>query len=195
LAPPDEAILTDESTKFTATALDQFGNAMTPQQPFTWSLGDDVGDLAPWGSNSQSATYTAPTSGGSASFALTASSSGTAATANLAVIPAPDPDDDWIEDGAAGSVGSNSVDSPYNVTLTGPATFTFYDFSQGNGFKVYDSGVLILTTTLVGGYAYGQVMLAAGAHAITVNWASQAQPGNFGDEFSYRRKRGGQVRY
>jgi hypothetical protein len=68
----------------------------------------------------------------------------------------------------------------------GPATFTFYDFSQGNVFKVYDNGALILTTTLVGGYAYGQVMLAAGAHALTVNWASQTQPGNFADEFGYR---------
>jgi hypothetical protein len=184
VSPTDEPILTGDSAQFTATALDQFGNAMTPQQPFTWSLGDDVGDLAPWGSDSQSATYTAPASGGNASFALTVSSGGTAATANLAVIPAPDPDDDWIEDGAAGSVGSNSVDSPYDVAVAGPSAFTFHDFSKGNVFKVYDNGVLILTTTLVGGYAYGQVMLAAGAHALTVNWASQGQPGN-GDEFDY----------
>jgi hypothetical protein len=63
--------------------------------------------------------------------------------------------------------------------------FTFEDDSEGNVFKVYDNGQLILTTTLVNGDAYGQAMLPAGAQALTINWVSRGQPGNNADEFSY----------
>jgi hypothetical protein len=183
VTPNDDAILTGGSTQFTATALDQFGNAMTPQPPFTWST-PPVGTLVPSTGDTAVATYTAPTTGGSTTAQVSAYSGGMTTAANVAVIATPAAADDWVEDVVA-SVGSNSVDSPYNVTLTGPATFTFHDFSQGNVFRIYDNGALILTTTLVGGYAYGQAMLAAGSHALTVNWASQGQPGN-GDECAYR---------
>jgi hypothetical protein len=71
------------------------------------------------------------------------------------------------------------------VTLASAALFTFEDDSQGNVFKVYDNGALVLTTTLVNGEAYGQAMLPAGAQALTINWVSRGQPGNNGDEFSY----------
>jgi hypothetical protein len=182
VSPTDTAILTGGNAQFTATAVDQFGNAMTPQQPFTWSLGDGVGNLFSGGPNSKSATYTAPTSGGSESVTLTVWSGGTAAAANVAVVWTPS--SNWIPDSAA-SVGSNSVNSPYNVTLASAAMFTFQDDSQGNVFKVYDNGALVLTTTLVNGEAYGQAMLAAGANALTINWVSRGQPGNNGDGFSY----------
>ena len=84
VSPARQAIVPGGSASFTATALDQFGNAMRPQQPFTWSLGG-TGDMVSWGSSSQYANYTAPPDGGSQSLSVNASSGGAAATANLAV--------------------------------------------------------------------------------------------------------------
>ena len=87
------------------------------------------------------------------------------------------------------AVFTDSVDSPYPYTLLAPAVFSITDYyALGDLFIVYDFGTPILTTSLngpqaslfpigeadgddgwiSGDYQHGQVLLAPGAHMLTV---------------------------
>jgi hypothetical protein len=99
------------------------------------------------------------------------------------LLPAPAPVLDsgvWTYDDIS-AAWSDSTDSPYvYVSLPGWATFTLTDdFIVGDQYKVWDGGNLILTTALSAGgvpipgaggpgYQWGQVLLAPGAHSLTV---------------------------
>jgi hypothetical protein len=67
VAPASVGLAPDGTQQFTATALDQFGNAMTSQPAFTWSLAPTSA-----GSISSTGLYTAPDSTGSATILATA---------------------------------------------------------------------------------------------------------------------------
>ena len=94
----------------------------------------------------------------------------------------------WVFD-QVDAVMAPSESSPYVFTLANPAFFRITDqFVPGDVYDVFDSGTLILVTTFNGAqsplspvgdpvgemgwesalYSHGQVLLAAGAHSITV---------------------------
>jgi len=77
LTPASAAVNDGATQQFSATAFDQFGNALTTQPPFAWSV------TGP-GSISSSGLYSAPTSGTGAAT-VTASSGGVSATARVMV--------------------------------------------------------------------------------------------------------------
>jgi hypothetical protein len=81
---PGTATLPDNSSKqFAATAVDQFGKAMTTQPTFTWTLTSGIGSM------NASGLYTAPTSGsGTASVQATANSMPGSATVTVTAVPA-----------------------------------------------------------------------------------------------------------
>ncbi len=81
---PASATVADGATQaFTASATDQFGQAMSPQPAFTWSvIAGGVG-----GTVDPSGVYTAPTSG-SGSDTVQASSGAVSGTASVSVTPA-----------------------------------------------------------------------------------------------------------
>lgn len=104
----------------------------------------------------------------------------------LTPAPAPVLDAGWTYD-QINQAFVNSIDSPYIYNLTGPAYFRITDdFVPGDIYFVRDFGNLILTTTLpyagvptgmpgAGEWAWqnpaysgGEVLLAAGAHNLTV---------------------------
>jgi hypothetical protein len=104
----------------------------------------------------------------------------------LATAPAPVLDAGWSYD-QINAAFVDSLDSPYIYNLTNPAYFRITDqFIVGDIYYVRDFGALILTTSLpyagaptgFGGlgeagwtnpaYSGGQVVLAAGAHHLTV---------------------------
>jgi hypothetical protein len=67
---PTTTSLNENGTQaFTATALDQFGQPMSPQPTFSWSLVSGVGGI-----NASTGLYTAPNGTGSAAVQVTASS-------------------------------------------------------------------------------------------------------------------------
>ena len=75
---PAAAALNENATQqFTATAYDQFGNALATQPSFTWTLASGVGSV------NASGLYTAPGNTGSAS--LTASSGAVSGTGSVTV--------------------------------------------------------------------------------------------------------------
>lgn len=95
-------------------------------------------------------------------------------------------DSGWDYDQISSSA-TDSMESPYEYTLLGPATFSVLDqFVVGDTFFVYDFGSLILTTTLdafTSGFAIdpsmdsswmgttyskGQTLLSAGVHSLTI---------------------------
>jgi len=80
ISPEDAALAPGQNRLFTATAIDQFGNDMTTQPSFTWSVGSGgVGTISSTGS------YTAPSSASSTTFAISASAGGKSGTASVAV--------------------------------------------------------------------------------------------------------------
>ena len=103
-----------------------------------------------------------------------------------AIPPAPILDAGWAYD-SINLAFVDSVDSPYIYNLAGPAYFRITDdFIVGDIFYVYDFGSLILTTSIPYAgvptgfsdpgesawqnpiYSGGQVLLAPGAHQLTV---------------------------
>ena len=80
---PGNATVADGSTQqFTATAKDQFGNAMSNQPSFTWTLSSGSGTLGSTG------LYTAPSSG-TATATVQAAANGLSATASVTFGSAP----------------------------------------------------------------------------------------------------------
>jgi hypothetical protein len=80
---PGRVTLTPGSTqRFTASALDQFGNAMATQPSFTWSI--DSGGI---GSISSTGLYTAPSGTGTATVRATAGSMSGTARVTVTTIP------------------------------------------------------------------------------------------------------------
>jgi hypothetical protein len=95
---------------------------------------------------------------------------------------APVLDGGWASDSIS-AAATDSLSSPYVYNLSGGAVFSITDdFVTGDQYKVYDFGVLILTTTAASaiagqpygggvggpGYQWGSVSLSAGAHSLTV---------------------------
>ncbi|MGC8639007.1 MAG: Ig-like domain-containing protein, partial [Isosphaeraceae bacterium] len=80
---PGSVILSPGATQqFTATALDQFGNAMASQPTFAWSVGTGGGTISSIG------LYTAPSATGTATIQATAGSMSGAASVTVANAPA-----------------------------------------------------------------------------------------------------------
>jgi len=96
---------------------------------------------------------------------------------------------DQINPAETGGPSNPSVSSPYVFTLGGSAVFSITDaFIVGDTYKVYDSGSLILSTSVGAGaafapsvlypsadtawksglYSIGSIWLGAGAHTITI---------------------------
>jgi autotransporter-associated beta strand protein len=81
VTPADAAVLYGQSRQFSATGLDQFGDAKT-LTGVSWSLGaGGVGNI------NSSGLYTAPAVGAGATFTVTASCAGMSGTANVALTP------------------------------------------------------------------------------------------------------------
>jgi hypothetical protein len=108
--------------------------------------------------------------------------------------PAPVLNGGWIFDEAL-AVMAPSVSSPYVFTLASSAFFRITDqFVPGDVYDVFDSGTLVLVTTFNGAqsplspvgdpigeagwesalYSHGQLLLAPGAHSITVEDTTDA---------------------
>lgn len=93
--------------------------------------------------------------------------------------PAPVLDNGWTYD-QIDYAWTDSLDSPYNLVLSGWAMFTITDsFVVGDTYKVWDGANLILTTTFpppanpipgAGGssYSWGQVLLGPGSYNLHV---------------------------
>ena len=120
-------------------------------------------------------------------------------------LPAPAPvlNAGWSYD-QVNAANQDSLDSPYVYNLAAPAMFRITDqFLPGDVYSVYDFGVLILTTAFNGAQvsvspigdplgdsgwtratlSHGAVLLAAGAHDLTVqgNNGAHALPAGFFD--------------
>jgi len=78
--PPTATVGVGTTQPFTAQAGDQFGNPMSPQPGFAWSLASGIGSV-----NSTTGVYSAPGAGGAA--VVEASSSGVHGTASVTVAP------------------------------------------------------------------------------------------------------------
>ncbi|MDR3634849.1 MAG: fibronectin type III domain-containing protein [Isosphaeraceae bacterium] len=177
VTPEDAAVMTGQTRQLTATAVDQFGDAMDPQPgPFTWSLGG--GGV---GAVDASGLYTAPSSGTDATFTVSASAGGESGTANLAFRAKPVAAD-WQYDEAS-SEGTPSTGSPHDFDLAAPAELSLRDaFIAGDIYQAYDNGTLILTTAFDGSspYSHGEVRLAAGHHSLKfVDTTSPLYPAGF----------------
>jgi hypothetical protein len=87
----------------------------------------------------------------------------------------------WAAD-TISAAWSDSGFSPYAIILSDPAIFRITDdFVKGDVYKVWDSGILIITTSfyagspdlglsawLDSGYSHGEFTLATGAHSLVV---------------------------
>jgi large repetitive protein len=83
IAPGNGGVLVGQTQQFYATAVDQFGNPMQEQPPFTWSAAGAAGGTVSGG------LYTAPTTlDQDSTDTVTASSGGKTGTANVAVLTA-----------------------------------------------------------------------------------------------------------
>jgi hypothetical protein len=125
-------------------------------------------------------------------LALAASSAGSAWASTInydpsATPPAPVLNAGWAYD-QINTANTDSVDSPYVYNLTNFVKFSITDaFNTGDQYKVYDFGVLILTTSTFAGapfpvasdatadaawasssFQHGTVLLASGSHQLTV---------------------------
>jgi aryl-phospho-beta-D-glucosidase BglC (GH1 family) len=80
VTPSTARVTTGTTTQFTATAEDQFGNALTSQPAFTWSVGGG-------GIISSTGAYTAPTTAATAT--VKATSGALSGSATVTVTPAP----------------------------------------------------------------------------------------------------------
>jgi hypothetical protein len=95
VSPATVTVVSGNTQSFTATGLDQFGNAMTTQPTFTWNAAATIGTISTTTSATTTATLTPvtlSTGGRSVSGTVTASTSGisTPAIANITVV-APSP--------------------------------------------------------------------------------------------------------
>jgi hypothetical protein len=78
VSPATTTVHENSTQPFTATAYDQFGNALITQPTFSWSLASGIGSI-----NSSSGVYTSPASTGSAS--ITATSASVSASASITI--------------------------------------------------------------------------------------------------------------
>jgi hypothetical protein len=85
VTPGSASVAPGGTQLFSASALDQFGNAMASQPSFTWSV--DTGGVG--GSISGTGLYTAPSTTGTDTVRATAGSMSGTATVTVATIPAP----------------------------------------------------------------------------------------------------------
>ncbi|OAI45958.1 hypothetical protein AYO44_12210 [Planctomycetaceae bacterium SCGC AG-212-F19] len=122
---PGSASVADGATQvFTATAKDQFGNALTTQPTFTWSI--DSGGVGTV--NSSSGLYTAPTSG-SGTATVRATSGPVSGTAAVSVSAQANPPAHVQTNSADVSSASNSVAF---ATATKPGDLVVAEISFNN---------------------------------------------------------------
>jgi hypothetical protein len=109
VSPPSASVQTGGTKQFTATGFDQFGNPMSPQPSFTWSVSGG-------GTISASGLFTAGgTAGGP--FMVTAASGSVSGTASVTVTSAPPPDFSLSVSPGSRSVRQGNATS-YTVTVT-----------------------------------------------------------------------------
>jgi hypothetical protein len=110
VSPASASVQTGGTQQFTATGLDQFGKALSPQPTFSWSVGGGVGTIGAAG------LFSATTAGGP--FAVTAASGGVSGIASVTVTDfsiSPSPASQSIKRGQSTS---------YSVTITRLSGFT-----------------------------------------------------------------------
>jgi autotransporter-associated beta strand protein len=117
LSPSSTSINEDQTTQFTATAKDQFGNALTTQPSFTWSVPTGIGSV------SSAGLYTAPASTGSAT--VKAASGSVSGTASVSVSD------------AAPTVATPAAASPLTVTGTTTALSVLGAYAGGESNLTY----------------------------------------------------------
>ncbi|MDR3639098.1 MAG: S8 family serine peptidase [Isosphaeraceae bacterium] len=145
VVPGSASLVAGSTTNFTASAADQFNNALGTQPAFTWSVTGSAG-----GTISPNGVYAAPAAG-SGTDTVTASAGGISKTANVTVAPAPPPANLGVQ--ALGQDGVDLVGNGLNsaqpdgyqdidLLLTGiPATQTisYVDvFGYGGGEWQYN---------------------------------------------------------
>ena len=154
--------------QLTATAFDQFGNSMSPQPTFTWTLVSGGGTLSSTG------LYTAPSSGTLAVVRATAG--GVSATASVFVLSRPWLTQDVGTVGIAGAAGDNS-NGTYTVlgagadisgtadafrfayqTLTGDGAIVARVASEQNTNGLAKAGVMIRNNLTAGAFEASMVL-------------------------------------
>jgi len=150
VTPGSAALNTNASQNFLATALDQFGSALTGQPVFVWSV--DNGGV---GSVNASGVYAAGGTAGNAT--VRATSGGISGTATATVSSA----------GTAVTVTTHTMSSFTELVITGTSGFDTISVSQsGNTFTIVSNGN---TQTITGTFGDLAIHAGSGGSAITVN--------------------------
>ena len=116
VSPSSASVQTGKTQQFSATGLDQFGNPVSPQPTFTWSVGGGGTITSPGGLFTAGSTAGGP-------FTVTASSGSVSGTASVTVTSAPNPDFSVSVSPSSVSVKRGRTAS-YTVTITPSNGFT-----------------------------------------------------------------------
>jgi Carbohydrate binding module (family 6)/Malectin domain/Fibronectin type III domain/Bacterial Ig-like domain (group 2) len=115
VAPASASVLFGTTQQFTATELDQFGNALTTQLPITWSIENGGA-----GTINSTGLYTAATSNGSATIqARSGAVSGTAAVQDVSAFVQPPTN-------LSATPGNTEITLNWTAPSGGPYTYNIY---------------------------------------------------------------------
>jgi len=169
VAPSSASVPTNGTVQFNATGYDQFGNPMSPQPPFTWSVSGG-------GTISSSGLFTAGSTAGGP-FTVTASSGSVNGTASVTVTSVPpnfslsaSPSSRTVTQGASTSYGvtitrTGGFQGGVGLTVSGLPSGASGNFSPQTA---YGSSSTLTVTTGSG--------TPAGTYTLTVTGASSGTP-------------------
>jgi PKD repeat protein len=178
VSPSSSSLNENQTQQFSATALDQFGNAMASQPTFTWSLASGAGSInpsglyrAPWALGSATIEATSAAVSGMASITvaappLTAPTNLTAAASSSSSIAL-----NWQNTDAFGtavdvlrSVDGGSFSTLATLNATNSASTVGFDFIDGSG----DAGTVTLDC-VPSGLGAGSLWATGGSVTITAS--------------------------
>jgi len=170
LAPATATVADNLTQQFTATADDQFGNALTAQPAFTWSV-------TGLGSINGSGLYSAPASG-TGSATVTATSGAVSGTASVTVTSTvtPPATDTWTGLGTTNN-WSDAANWSADVAPGAPTTVIFNGTSSKNAIVDAGFGGTVAAVQINSGYA-GTVSLGEN---LAVTGAFTEQAGTYND--------------
>ena len=163
VSPASASVQTGKTQPFSATGLDQFGNPLSPQPAFTWSV-NGGGTIDP-----SSGLFTATTTGGP--FTVTASSGGKSGTASVSVTATPvlttitvAPTSASVQTGKTQQFTATGLDQFGNPLSPQPA----FTWSVSGGGTISASGLFTAGSTAGGPFTVTAASGISGTASVTV---------------------------
>ena len=139
VSPASVSVLSTASQQFSATALDQFGQAMASQPTFTWTV--DVGGAG--GTINGSGLYTAPSTTVNSSDTVRASDAVTSGTAAVTVIGLPAAPTNLVATG----ISTSQINLTWTDNATNETSYSVERSSNGTTWSVIASNLAANSTS------------------------------------------------